>query len=219
MTGKDIFKIWAPVGSKWIEWVRPVPFVAIDNMPQANSAYNFKVPGILYINELKTDTAIILDIPGYDSIEEGLALAKLGYRPIPLFNGTNGQQGAMALVDNHMIISALVWGALELEKLILPQDAPPVFLLDSNRTHRFKMNVSVFDNSWDLYSQDIPSAEYFLKNGISKIIIRGEKIQRDLVKILYKFRKNGITLLFTNGYEYPKEVVIKKRNVLDDDKI
>jgi len=210
MTGKDIFKKWTPIGSKWIEWVRPVPFAAIDNMAQANGAYHFTIPGIIYIKELKIDTAIILDIPGYDSIEEGLALAKLGYRPIPLFNGTDEQQGTMALVDNHMIKSALVWGALELEKLKIAKNAPPAFLLDSNRTHRFKMNVSVFDNSWDLYPQDIPSSEYFLKNGISQIIIRGDKIQKDLVKILYEFQKNGITLLFTNGYEYSKEVIIKK---------
>ena len=30
MRGKEIYKIYAPNGTKWIEWVRPVPFVAID---------------------------------------------------------------------------------------------------------------------------------------------------------------------------------------------
>ena len=30
MLGKEVYKIYAPVGAKWIEWVRPVPFVGID---------------------------------------------------------------------------------------------------------------------------------------------------------------------------------------------
>ena len=30
MSGKDIFTIYAPNGAKWTDWVRPVPFVAID---------------------------------------------------------------------------------------------------------------------------------------------------------------------------------------------
>ena len=98
----------------------------------------------------------------------------------------------------------------------ISNDAPPTFLLDSNRMNRFKMNVSVFDNSWDIYAQDLPSAEYFLKNGINKIIVRGEKIQKDLRKILYKFQKKGIKILYTNGYEEPKGVKIKKTLEKDD---
>ena len=30
MIGKEIYKIYAPNGTKWTEWIRPVPFVAID---------------------------------------------------------------------------------------------------------------------------------------------------------------------------------------------
>ena len=29
MTGKDIYKIWAKEGAKWVDWVRPVPFIGI----------------------------------------------------------------------------------------------------------------------------------------------------------------------------------------------
>lgn len=210
MIGKDIFKIWAPIGAKWIDWVRPVLFIAINYSYKPNAIINFTIPDINYINELPENTAIFLDLPSHDSVEEGLALAKFGFRPIPLYNGTNEQHGSMALVDNHAIENALIWGADEIQKLNIPNDAPPAFLLDSNRMHRFKMNVSVFDNSWDLYDQDIPSAEYFLKNGINKIIVRGEKIQKDLIKILYKFQKKGIKILWTVGYEKPKDVIIKK---------
>ena len=210
MTGREIFKIWAPRESKWTDWVRPVPFVAISDSCRASRAMDFVVPSIDYLDRVETNTAIILDLPDCDSIKEGLALAKLGFRPIPLYNGTCEQAGAMALVDNHVITSALVWGASELNKLDIPVNAPPAFLVDSNRAHRFKMNVSVFDNSWDLYNQDMPSAEYFMNNGINKIIVRGETIQKDLARILYDFQKKGIVILFTNGYEKPSMNKIKK---------
>ena len=82
--------------------------------------------------------------------------------------------------------------------------------LDKNRTNRFKMDSSVFDNSWDIYDQDMPSAEYFLKNGIKKIIVRGASIQKDLRVILYKFQKKGIQIFFTNGYEKPSRMIIRR---------
>ena len=210
MTGRDIFKIWAPNGVKWIEWVRPVPFIAINNDSRLYEVSNFEVNKINYISRLLTDTAIIVDLPGNESIEEGIGLAKIGFRPIPIYNGTNEQEGAMATVDNHAIEIGLIKGAMELEKIVISNNASPVFLLDSNRTNMYKMNVSVFDNSWDIYNQDIPSAEYFLKNGINKIIVRGEKVQKDLNKILYKFQIKGIQILFSNGYEEPKKVIMKK---------
>ena len=72
------------------------------------------------------------------------------------------------------------------------------------------MDVSIFDNSWDAYAQDLPSSEYFLENGIDKIIIRSETIQKDLNKILFKFQKKGIKILFTDGYEKPKNVKLRK---------
>lgn len=210
MTGKDIFKIWAPYGAGWTDWVRPVPFVFICESFKRDTICNFMIPPIHYISGAPVNTAIIVDLPGYESINEGLALAQMGFRPIPLYNGTIEQEGAMALVDNHVVEHALIWGASELETLEIATDAPPAFLVDSNRTHQFKMNVSMFDNSWDLYDQDMPSAEYFLSHGIHNIIVRSEKIQMDLIKILYKFSGKGIRILFTKGYEAPKEVKIKK---------
>ena len=210
MNGKEIFKIWAPTKAKWTDWVRPVPFIGVNDSISTFGTVNFTIPTINYIKKNPENTAIFLDIPGYESIKEGIALAKRGFRPIPLYNGTNEQQWSMALVDNHSIETALMWGSFELKKIELSKNAPPVFLLDANRTHRFKMHVSVFDNSWDIYDQDIPSAQYFLTNDINKIIIRSEIIQKDLARIFYKFQNNGITILFTNGYEEPKEVIIKK---------
>ena len=209
MTGKDIYKIWAKEGAKWVDWVRPVPFIGINKNTKLYEVTEFIIPKIQYLNEVQKDTAIIIDLPGNDSIEEGIALAKIGYRPVPIFNGTDEQKGAIATVDNNCIKLGLIKGALELEKIKISDNAPPAFLLDTNRMNRYKMDISIFDNSWDIYPQDLPTAEYFLKNDINKIIIRSEKIQKDLQKILYKFQEKGIKILFTSGYEEPKIVQIK----------
>ena len=217
MVGKDIFKIWAPVGAKWIDWVRPVPFIEINDYTKTNEFCDFRISNIDYIKEFSVDTAIIVDLPSYNSIKEGLGLAKLGFRPIPIYNGTNEQEGTISNVTNHAIELGLIWGASELNKIKISNDAPPAFLLDSNRMHRYKMDISIFDNSWDIYPQDIPSAEYFIKNGINKIIIRGKSIQKDLNKILYKFQQKGIRILFTDGYEEPKEIILKKPVVKKND--
>lgn len=178
---------------------------------------NFTIPHINYISGFLSGTAIIVDLSGSNSIKEGVAVAKLGFRPIPIYNGTNEQEGAMSTVDNRAIQVALIKGAVELQKIEISDNAPPVFLLDSNRMDRFKMNASIFDNSWDIYYQDMPSAEYFLKNNINKIIVRGEKIHKDLQKILYKFQKKGIKILFTSGYEEPKEITIRKSLFIKND--
>ena len=122
----------------------------------------------------------------------------------------------MATVDNKAIKIGLIKGAIELQNIQIRKNAPPAFLLDSNRMNRYKMNPSVFDNSWDIYAQDIPSAEYFLKNGICNIIVRGDCIQKDLKKILYPFQLKGINIFLADEYENPKAARLKKtreRNV------
>jgi hypothetical protein len=210
MNGKNIYKLWAPKNAKWVDWVRPVPFIGIIQVKQFSTQHNFEIVNISYIDKSIRDTAYIVDLPDYESIVEGIGFAKKGFRPIPLYNGTTPQPNAMSLVDNNAIQEALVWGASQLKRIAIDDGALPVFLLDSNRLLRFKMNASIFDNSWDLYEQDIPSCEYFLKNGITKIVVRAEKVQRDLARILYKFQKKGILILLTNGYEKPRVIRIKK---------
>ena len=209
MTAKDVFKVWAPTGVKWVDWVRPVQFMALDDNFKTYEVSEFLIPTINYINKVSEDTAIIVDLEGDESIKEGIALAKIGFRPIPIYNGTDPQEGAMATVDNNIVESGLIKGAIELVKINIPDNAPPAFLADSNRMHRFKMNDSIFDNSWDIYPQDIPSAKYFLENGINKIIIVGKKVENDLAKILYKFQQEGIEIYFTKGFEEPEKVVVK----------
>lgn len=210
VTDKEIYKIWAPAGKKWVDWVRPVPFVEINEHSKMYSFSMDMIPTIDFMDEKCAGAAIIVDLPGAESVKEGIALAKVGYRPIPIYNGTIEQTGARATVDNQSVGVALSWGASELRKIEISDDALPAFLTDSNRMNRFKMEASLFDNSWDVYHQDLPSAEYFLNHGIHKIIIVGESVSKDLKKILYGFQKKKIEIYLTRRYETLKKVRIHR---------
>lgn len=216
MTAKEIYRIWAPVGCKWVDWVRPVPFVAMNEYSKTYDMMNPLVPEPDFLEDWRKDSALIVDLPGAESVAEGIALARAGFRPIPIFNGTIEQAGSRATVDNQSAGIALIWGAGELDGIELDKDAPPAFLLDTNRLQRFKMEDALFDNSWDIYPQDIPSADLFISRGIRNIIVVGraasklQPISKDLAKILYKFSQKKLQIWWTDGYEIPKKVRIRR---------
>lgn len=215
MTNKEIFQVWAPAGKKWVDWVRPVPFVEMSEHSKNYNLSIFEMPAIDFLHEEFKDAAMIVDLPGAESVMEGLALAKAGYRPIPIYNGTIEQPGARATVDNQTVGVALEWGAKILAEIDIPDDAPPAFLTDSNRLNWFKMDVTMFDNSWDVYPQDIPSADYLLDSGIGKIIIVSDKFARDIKKILYSYQKKKIDIFLTDGYVAPKKIHIRRGKNFD----
>ena len=207
MTNKDIYKIWAPAHKKWVNWVRPVPFVAINNKTKIFQPSNLVLPCLSHLDKNDTTTAIIVDLPGAQSVEAGILLAQHGYRPIPIYNGVMEQEGARATTDNHSVLGALVWGSSILSNVELKDDAPPVFLTDTNRLDEYKLDCSIFDNSWDVYPQDLPSEDYFLKNGITKILVISNKaVNRDLKAIFAEYPKKKVAIYWTDGYEEPKRV-------------
>ena len=209
MIGKEIYKIYAPYATKWTEWIRPVPFVAIDTFNR-KPIYNWLDRKVMFINQYEKDTAIFIDLPGKESIELGIGLAHIGYRPIPLFNGTDEQIGSQATTDTYIIESALINGSEKLKNISLANNANPAFLLDSSRTNRYRDKESIFDNSWDLYKQDIPTFKYFKENGIYKIIVVGNTIQRDLRKIFFEFQDAGIAIYLTDCYKTAEKIILKK---------
>ena len=62
MTGKEVYKKWTPTGKRWVDWVRPVPFIGIDSPYQVHEFIDDSIPKIFYVNNLSKDTAIIIDI-------------------------------------------------------------------------------------------------------------------------------------------------------------
>ena len=215
MTAKEAYNIWAPPGKTWVDWVRPVPFASLGTLTDWYEPEEFFVPAAPYVDEQFAGAAVIVDFYGVESVLEGIALAKAGYRPIPIYNGTVEQPGARATVDNRAVGLALLGAAAVLSQISIPEDALPAFLTDSSRLNRYRMEPGIFDNSWDVYHQDLPSAEYFLKHNIQKIIILGEKINKDLKKILYGFQKKGIAVFWTDRTRLPKRAMLHRSLMTD----
>jgi len=207
---KEIYKVWAPWGCDWVDWVRPVPFVEMERYTKDYRIAPTALPVVSFLQENIGDSAILVDLPGAEGVTMGMALAKKGFRPIPIYNGPLEQEGAKAMVDNQSAAIALKKATPLLATLELTKDAPPAFLTDRNRLQQFQLMESAYDNSWDVFPQDLPSPQYFKDKGIRKIIILGKTVAPDLKKVLYAHQKKGLEIYRTNGYEAPKRVRLHK---------
>ena len=210
MTNKDVYKIWAPTGKKWVDWVRPVPFLSINSKTPKYTPEVIALPYISQLDASDKSTAIIVDLPDEDSVDVGILLAKQGFRPIPIFNGVIEQKGSRATMDNHSISSAILWGTPILSETELADDAPPAFLTDADRLNCFRLDRSIYDNSWDVYHQDLPSEEYLLANGIKRIVVICNFLARDLKEVFAEYTKKEIEVYWTNGYNDLKRHRIRR---------
>lgn len=211
----DVYKAFVPKENKWSNWVRPVPFINI-GMGKKNYSYNFKEQHVFHSNDenmklFLEDTAVIVDMPGASSINAGMNLVREGFRPIPIYNGIIEEENSKSVVDNQTVSAGLLWMAKELFNINISDDAMPAFLLDSNRLLQYKSKISVYDNSWDVYRQDMPSAEYLKNNSVKRILLISERISGDLRKILLNYRKAGIDIYLKNIYEEPKKIKVRKK--------
>jgi hypothetical protein len=207
MTKEQIFSIWAPDGSLWSAWAKPVLFAYMDTAlpaaPMAESAGDLS-----WCPSTSEKVALVLDLPGAEGVLVGVALAARGYRPVPLYNAvplpfgepqTDPLTGrAVAAVDVLPIITALKAGAETVAQMRLPQDAPPAFLLDANRRGGGrKMEPDEFDNRSASFTTDFPSANFFASRGIKRVILvqNGDiEPQPDLVHSLRRWQDAGFTL-------------------------
>lgn len=184
------FAAWAPDASPWSVWAKPVLFAdAVTfggggaSRPSRDEVARFPGPGA---------TALVIDLPGAAGVELGLALAERGYRPVPLYNAS---RGTGALVDVVPIASALAAGAGELALLRLPDDAPPAFLLDSERM-KGSPQPGRFDNRWLVFPQDFPSAAFLASRGIRRVLVvqHDAEPRDDLAHVLLRWQRAGIEL-------------------------
>lgn len=210
----DVYKAFVPTVNKWSNWVRPVPFINI-GMGKRDYSYNFKEQHVFCSNDedvklFLKDTAVVVDMPGTGSINAGICLAKEGFRPIPIYNGVIEEENSKSVVDNQSVSAGLLWMAKELLNIEISDDAMPAFLLDSNRLIQYKSKISVYDNSWDVYRQDMPSADYLKSNSVKKILLISERISGDLRKILLAYSKAGIEIYLKKIYDEPKKIKVYK---------
>ena len=89
------------------------------------------------------------------------------------------------------------------------------FKVDKNRLENIKVDRTVFDNSWDIYFQDIPSEKYFINNGITEILVISRNLSKDFKEIFKQFSEQKISVYLRDGYSKPKCVKKAKKKERD----
>ena len=208
MTREEVFETWAPPAeySVWSTWVKPVLF---SQMPQewGPQAAAWAVEEKNWPARLGR-TALIVDLPGEESVQAGLSLARRGFRPVPLFNGvphlparplveevTAGAMNSVA-IDVWPIMRVLWLSANYLQELQVPAGAPPAFLLDSRRRlGECIVGPGVLDNRWLSFPTDFPSARMLLEQDIVEAVVITEADPApaaDLAHTLLRWQQAGI---------------------------
>ncbi|MCL2694920.1 MAG: hypothetical protein FWE69_01190 [Clostridiales bacterium] len=199
-----IYRIWAPQDSPWSAWAKPVLFSGLF----AGSNQALETLEVSY--KFDSRTMLVLDIPGKQGVEVALAFARIGYRPVPLYNGVYTLEGQM-LVDCAGIQRALNDYAATLRSLRISANAPPAFMLDADRMAFGGKVPGKYDNRWCVFPQDMPSALFLKKQGISRVSVRAARIQTDLQHILYSYQKEGIQIFhWDNKSGTDKEITLSK---------
>jgi len=190
---EDCFAAWAPDHSIWSEWAKPVAFVQAANLNLGDPPSDADLPSIPLT--VGSNSAVVVDLPGAESVYAGLALAGRGIRPVPLFNGTSGPS---AVIDVQPIAHALVTGAERLTRNQVARDAAPAFLLDSRRNDpAIVIRRGVYDNRWVTLPQDFPSGALLASRGIHHVTLvqrDGLSIRPDLAHVLRRWQEHGIAL-------------------------
>jgi hypothetical protein len=191
ITSEDAFAVWAPDGVLWSDWAKPAPFAHAGGI-LVNDAIDESVLPRLPLG-LDSRAAVIVDLAGADAVWAGLALADHGFRPVPLFNGTDGPS---PVVDVAPLVEALGRGAERLRMRQLSPEAAPAFLLDSRRRSGTP-RPGMYDNRWVVLPQDFPSGTLLASRGIrdATVLQHGSPlIPEDLAHVLRRWQEQGIRL-------------------------
>ena len=78
IASENAFAAWAPDGVFWSEWAKPIAFIQAGPtiVLEPVKATAPAVPG-----PLDATSVVIVDLPGADAVNAGLALAERGFRP------------------------------------------------------------------------------------------------------------------------------------------
>lgn len=194
MNREEIYECWVPPTSEWSLWARPVLFAQMnDSLEQQNAVAEWRALDVNWAPGSDSKSALVVDLPGQESVLTGLALAGRGFRPIPLFNACTGQH---EVIDHSQIIELLQAGAGYLAGLTL-SDSRPAFLVDSRRTTPTKVQPNDFDNRWKVFPQDFPSASFLSSRGLRQVLViqrGGIRPAEDLAHILRRWQDAGIAI-------------------------
>jgi len=216
-----LYEAWAPPNSPWSPWVAPALFAQMECRDVAQTPDPATLAFDWFEARASRDTAVIIDLPGAESVRFALALARIGYRPVLLINSSPGPIGPMPpiaaganlpqaqtslqpstsgieVVDMRALVGEVCSGSKFMRELALPDDAPPTFVLDSTRLVGNR-NVSEerFDNRWMVFPQDFPSASFLAACGIVRaVIVQRENLDPldDLRHVLLRWQEAGIEI-------------------------
>lgn len=196
MTNEECYEIWAPRDAVWSPWAKPTLFAYLQRVATAGQATaGWETLDTGWAPEPRRGAAIVVELPGVEAVKAGLALARLGYRPVPLFNAT---VGANPVLNVEPLGDALLEGAEVLRGLALPPDAPPAFLLDARRlVPDVPLIPGKYDNRWIVLPQDLPSGTFLLARGLRDVLLaqRGEgEPRQDLAHVLLRWQQAGLRL-------------------------
>lgn len=196
MTREELYEIWAPRGAVWSPWAKAVIFANFQ-WPEVSSPPDSPphLPWLAHSDRL----AIVADLPGSFGVELAIAMARRGYRPVPLYNAAPAAGVVPELVDIRSIQVAFSNFADELNSLRLPFNAPPAFLLDANRRGGGVIGVpGQFDNRSICFPTDFPSAAFLTGQGITTALLVSQtdrNPQADLSHALLRWQQAGIKIL------------------------
>lgn len=199
MTREEIFAVWAPSESPWSDWVKPAAFA---HLPRLFAAINgAETIDLSWAPWTQNRTALVVDLRGAATVRYGLALAALGYRPVPLFNAIPPPMPSecAAVVQIEPILSAITSGAEMLRTTSIEPNAPPAFLIDADRqTIHNSPTSGAFDNRSVVFTTDFPSAARLAKHAIGRVVLIREQadgLGADLAGALRTWHQDGIQLL------------------------
>lgn len=212
MTNEEIFDAWAPADVLWSQWAKPVLFAQrSDVMPPTTAAAPPALADDRWLPPASGQRAIVVDLPALDALRTGLALARRGHRPVPLYNTCDDPA---AVLDVRSLVAALAGAADDLRRAALPPDAPPAFLLDSNRMRPAVLpSPGKFDNRWVVFPQDFPSATFLHSRGIREVVLiqEGDKPQEDLAHVLRRWQEAGLSIhVMPPRDATPQPIVVQK---------
>jgi TAT (twin-arginine translocation) pathway signal sequence len=138
------------------------------------------------------ETALVVDLPGRDSVAFGAGLAETCH----LVSTFDNLPHPLGVTPSHETLAAMVFYANEIEarKAQLPANAPTVFLLDSQRLANYKDAETQFDNR---YLAKIPSAQKLKSLGIKSLIYVTPNRQQkeeldDLNDVFVDYKQNNV---------------------------
>lgn len=195
MTREEIYTIWAPPAGAWSAWVKPVLFAHLWSNEQTPLPPAAAPRDVSWCPPADGRTTLVLDLPSGHGVAIGIALAEVGYRPVPLYNAV---PGPAAVLDVRPILGEIARVTERLRNLDLPPLAPPAFLLDARR--RFGDSPPApgkFDNRSISLPTDFPGASLLLSYGIRTCVLVTEAdtlCQADLAHTLCRWQEAGVEM-------------------------